>query len=110
MALTAAFKTKAFRLKSVCGREYRVPVAAVAKDYADYLVKEDKIKRAEAEAKMTNADVQSWFAEQFSWADVEAYGVLVKEASAKDIARALNVVREGLSPFDAAMDRLASIS
>ena len=106
MALTAAFETKAFRLKSVCGREYHVPVKGVAIDYAQYLVKEDKITWEEAKEKMSDADVKSWFAEQFDWRDVETYGVLVKEPTANNIARALNVVREGLTPANAAMARM----
>jgi len=106
MALTAAFKTKAFRLKSVCGREYKVPVTGVATDYARFLMKEDKLTRAQADAQMTDDDVTSWFYGQFSWDEVGHYGVLVKEASAKDVERALNLRREGLTPGEAAMARL----
>lgn len=108
MALSKAFKTKAFRVKSVCGREYKVPVTGVVDDYANYLMGEDKLSREEAEAKMTDSDVKSWFFEQFDWREVERYGELVKEASAKDITRALNIVREGLTPAGAAMARLVN--
>lgn len=106
MALTAAFKTKAFHLKSACGREYHVPVSGVARDYADYLVTEDKLTLAAAEAQMTDTDVHSWFAEQFNWADVERCGVLVKNASAEDVARALNLMREESDPASAALAKL----
>ncbi len=107
MALSNAFKTKAFRLKSSCGREYLVPVSRVAKDCVDYLVEKESLTRKKAQAAVTDLDIHDWFS-NFTWEDVEKYGTLVKEASPADIRRALNAVRSELDPLNATMARMVT--
>lgn len=93
-------KEPGFEVKSECGRRWFVPITAVQADYAAFLGQVDGLEpdAAMARAGKSQGDLHSWFVEQFDWADVDRYGVLSKEASAKDIARALNAARAGHDP------------
>lgn len=91
-----------FEVQSECGRGWFVPMTAVQANYAEYLAQADGLDDSAAmvRAGKSKADLHSWFAEQFDWADIDRYGRLTKEASAEHIARALNAVRADGSPSD----------
>lgn len=85
---------KGYEVKSPCGRAWFVPHSAIVQDYADFLVQADGLSENDALAKSReDCDIECWFCEQFNWSDVRRMGVLIKEASAKDIERALNFVQ-----------------
>ncbi len=85
-----------YRLKSPCGREYFVSKKAVLADYAQFLVDEDGLTLEEAltQANKDPTFGDTWFAEQYIWADVVEQGVLVKDASPEDVTRALDFLRD----------------
>lgn len=81
-------------LKSPCGRKYKITTEAVVEDYKLFLIQTDGLTEQEAAKQAAeHCDPWVWFAEQFSWADVEAFGELVGRASEQDVINALNFYR-----------------
>lgn len=80
-AETLAGAEPGFFVSSPCQRQWFVPFAAVARDYADFLVAMDKLSPEKALAKVDeNLEfVPTWFYEQCnSWSDIERLGRLVQ--------------------------------
>lgn len=86
-------ETHGFRVDSPCGRSYEVPLAKVRDDYARFLMENDGVTRAEALEKCDRDTLETWFCEQFDWSDVERYGRVVKNPSARQIKEALDLMR-----------------
>lgn len=89
-----------FKAKSICGREWEVPLSAVQKDYLETMADLDgtTFEVAEATYKCLPEDMETWFNEQWSWSLIDEFGIQTKEASSEDILYALNSVRR--SSFD----------
>lgn len=90
-------KAPGFLVKSPCGRHYFVPLEAVRQDYAACIRQMDGLNR---KASLAYVDEQGpdalvrWFAEQWNWDDVADAGAVVRDASARDVKRALDHMRE----------------
>lgn len=90
-------KTSGFLVKSSCGRHYFVPREEVRQDYAACVRQMDGLNR---EASLAYVDAQgapaldAWFAEQWNWEDVADAGTVVRQASARDVKRALDLSRD----------------
>ena len=92
--------TDGFLVKSPCGRHYFVPLAEVRKDYAACVRQIDGLTRKASLAYVDEqgpAALEQWFAEQWNWIDVADAGVLVREASKRDVKRALDDARDSSS-------------
>lgn len=93
---------RGFVVASPCGRAWFVAEAKVQADYARFLQEQDGISRTEA-MRIAGGDagfLQEWLGTQYTWSDVEKQGVLLQDATAKDIRNALDHVRdtaEGIS-------------
>jgi hypothetical protein len=82
-----------FLVRSPCGREWFVPLEAVGRDYAEFLVENDGLSPEEA-ARQSN-EVRSfwpvWFAEQcYMWVDIDRLGRLVKTSTLFKTKKALD--------------------
>ena len=82
-----------FLVDSRCGRQWFVPLAAVGRDYADFLEQVDKLtpEAARKQADDNRAFWPAWFAEQcYEWADVERLGRLVRRSTLYKTKQALD--------------------
>jgi hypothetical protein len=93
------FGEPGFEVRSPCGRVYFVPFKKVREDYAFFLQQADGLDEMAAleKASKNEAFLQTWFVEQFDWEDVARNGNVVKAASAEDIERALDFLRNNAS-------------
>ncbi len=81
---TLAHGEPGFLVSSPCQRQWFVPFAAVARDYADFLVCADKLSQEDALSKVDeNLEfVPTWFYEQCAcWVDIERLGRLVRKST-----------------------------
>lgn len=70
-----------YHIKGQCGREWFVPIAAVGRDYAEFLMQADKLSETEAVAQSNAVPDfwQTWFSDQCCyWEDIERLGRLVQ--------------------------------
>lgn len=82
-----------FLVDSPCQRQWFVPLAAVGRDYAEFLEQADGLspEAAQKEAEANRGFWPTWFAEQCNyWSDVERLGRLVRKSTLFKTKEALN--------------------
>ncbi len=95
-ATPLTFDEPGYLVTSPCGRQWFVPMTAVAEDYAEFRKQVDKLSAEEAaQEAIAQADfLPTWFYEQFSeWVDIERCGRLVTSSTKFKTKRALDRYR-----------------
>lgn len=80
--------SKYIEVNSACGRVWHVPLENVRLDMACFYMEADGITLPEAKkqaARLTEGDLETWFAEQFVWGEVVRYGELKKDLTSKQL-------------------------
>lgn len=82
--LDGPFNEPGFEVQSPCGRAWFVPLEAVGRDYAEFLIEADGISAEDAADKVKNNQsfLPTWFDEQCTtWVDVERLGRLIQQST-----------------------------
>lgn len=92
-----------FTVVGSCGRTWFVPLQRVKHDYAQTIEQLDECNSAVAMQKvnkMPDAQLETWFREQFNWSDVVRLGVLIGLPTEKQLLAALDsaLFNAGTSP------------